>query len=82
MVPFDFLDWPHLIETMSKHPNNGPTFSKSTIKKSRPMALSPTKRQTALALDASSAERTRRSLKLLHRQGITAWLDDLMKAKE
>jgi hypothetical protein len=27
---------------MSKHPNNGPTFSKRTIKKPRPAVASPT----------------------------------------
>jgi hypothetical protein len=30
---------------MSKHPNNGPTFSKSTIKKSRRIASSPEKKR-------------------------------------
>jgi hypothetical protein len=82
VVPLRFEDWPHLIGTMSKHPNNGPTFSKSTIKKSRPTVPVPAKKKAALALEAISAEKTRRSVKLLHREGTAAWLDDLMKAKE
>jgi hypothetical protein len=45
---------------MIKHPNNGPTFSKSTINKPRGTAPSPERRQAALEQTMRDAEKEKR----------------------
>jgi hypothetical protein len=57
---------------MRKYPNNGPTFSKPTVRNQRRMA--PLAEQTAV-----DAEKTRLSLELFHSEGPAAWLDDILR---
>lgn len=44
---------------MSKHPNNGPTFSKSTLKPQRPSPSSPGRREAILEQSKRDAIKTK-----------------------
>ena len=78
MVPLRFGDWPHLIGTMSKHPNNGPTFSKPTIRKPRPTVPSPARVQAELDQIASDTAKQRR-FRQLFREDRNAWFNEYFK---
>jgi hypothetical protein len=63
---------------MSKHPNNGPTFSKPTIKKIRSAARSPARNQAAQEQAASDAAKQRR-FRQLFREDRDAWFNEYFK---
>jgi hypothetical protein len=66
---------------MSRHPNNGPTFSKSTIKQ-KPFATPSSDRRKAQQDDiARHAASQRRSRKLFNTD-LAAWLDELSRKSE
>jgi hypothetical protein len=59
--------------------SNGPSLANATYKADRGPAPSRERRQAELTLEASTAAKTRRSLKILHKDGVAAWLADILK---
>jgi len=66
---------------IARHPNNGPTFSKPTIKKQRPSTPSPDRQKAQLDEDARAAAKQRRFLTLLHNNP-AAWFAEYFRKKD
>jgi hypothetical protein len=58
---------------MGRHPNNGPTFSKPTTKKDRPVPQSPLRRIEEEAQAVRDAEKSRDMHKLINEIGFAEY---------
>jgi hypothetical protein len=59
---------------VTKHPDNGPTFSKPTIKKPRPPAPSPARQRAELEQRALDAKKSRDVHKRINEVGIVEYM--------